>query len=88
MRSITPIVIAGGLGTRLRRVCPDRPKVLAQVAGRRYDADGRILPPAPRAVGKGPPAALLLLAFLAIFAGLVGAVQVTRPRPEAAPGGQ
>ena len=32
----TMILLAGGLGTRLRQVIPDRPKVLAMVAGRPF----------------------------------------------------
>lgn len=33
---ITPAILAGGLGTRLRDALPDRPKVLAPVAGRPF----------------------------------------------------
>ncbi len=33
---ITPVILAGGLGTRLRSVVADRPKVLAEVAGRPF----------------------------------------------------
>jgi len=33
---ITAAILAGGLGTRLRSVVPDRPKVLAEVAGRPF----------------------------------------------------
>ena len=33
---VTAYVLAGGLGTRLRAVAPDRPKILAQVRGRPF----------------------------------------------------
>jgi NDP-sugar pyrophosphorylase family protein len=33
---VTAIILAGGLGTRLRTVVPDKPKVLATVAGRPF----------------------------------------------------
>jgi D-glycero-alpha-D-manno-heptose 1-phosphate guanylyltransferase len=33
MKTSTAIVLAGGLGTRLQTILPDRPKVLAEVAG-------------------------------------------------------
>ncbi|MHC1745259.1 MAG: nucleotidyltransferase family protein [Syntrophobacteraceae bacterium] len=33
---LTAVVLAGGLGTRLRSVMPDRPKVLAEVRGRPF----------------------------------------------------
>lgn len=36
MHSITPIVLAGGLGTRLRTVTGETPKVLAEVRGRPF----------------------------------------------------
>ena len=36
LRSTTAIILAGGLGTRLRPVVSDRPKVLAEVAGRPF----------------------------------------------------
>jgi NDP-sugar pyrophosphorylase family protein len=36
MNDITAIVLAGGLGTRLRAVVADQPKVLAEVSGRPY----------------------------------------------------
>jgi NDP-sugar pyrophosphorylase family protein len=36
LRSCTAAILAGGLGTRLRSVVADRPKVLAEVAGRPY----------------------------------------------------
>lgn len=36
LRPITAVVLAGGLGTRLRSVVPDKPKVLAEVAGRPF----------------------------------------------------
>jgi D-glycero-alpha-D-manno-heptose 1-phosphate guanylyltransferase len=36
MSDFTAIILAGGLGTRLRTVVPDRPKVLATVAGRPF----------------------------------------------------
>lgn len=35
-RLVTPLVLAGGLGTRLAPVLPDTPKVLAPVAGRPF----------------------------------------------------
>jgi len=34
--AVTALILAGGLGTRLRAVVPDRPKVLAPVAGRPF----------------------------------------------------
>jgi D-glycero-alpha-D-manno-heptose 1-phosphate guanylyltransferase len=34
--NVTAVILAGGLGTRLRSVVADRPKVLATVAGRPY----------------------------------------------------
>jgi D-glycero-alpha-D-manno-heptose 1-phosphate guanylyltransferase len=36
MRDVTGVVLAGGLGTRLRTVVDDRPKVLAEVNGRPF----------------------------------------------------
>jgi NDP-sugar pyrophosphorylase family protein len=36
LSNITAAILAGGLGTRLRSVIPDRPKVLAEVAGRPF----------------------------------------------------
>jgi NDP-sugar pyrophosphorylase family protein len=36
LQHITAAILAGGLGTRLRPVLPDRPKVLAPVGGRPY----------------------------------------------------
>lgn len=36
MNDVTAIILAGGLGTRLRAVVADRPKVLAPVAGRPF----------------------------------------------------
>lgn len=36
MDEVTPIILAGGLGTRLRESVSDRPKVLAPVAGRPF----------------------------------------------------
>lgn len=36
LASATAVVLAGGLGTRLRRIVADRPKVLASVAGRPF----------------------------------------------------
>ena len=36
LRDVTALILAGGLGTRLRSVVPDRPKVLAPVAGRPF----------------------------------------------------
>ncbi len=38
MQKITPIILAGGLGTRLRPIVSDRPKVLAPVNGRPFIA--------------------------------------------------
>ncbi len=35
-REVTALLLAGGLGTRLRDSVPDRPKVLAEVAGRPF----------------------------------------------------
>lgn len=35
---VTPVILAGGRGTRLRSVVSDRPKVLAEVAGRPFIA--------------------------------------------------
>jgi NDP-sugar pyrophosphorylase family protein len=34
--SVTAVILAGGLGTRLRSVVADRPKVLADVCGRPF----------------------------------------------------
>lgn len=34
--TITAVILAGGLGTRLRSVVSDRPKVLAEVGGRPF----------------------------------------------------
>ena len=36
LREITALVLAGGMGTRLRSVVADRPKVLAEVSGRPF----------------------------------------------------
>lgn len=36
LNELTAVVLAGGLGTRLRGAVPDRPKVLAPVAGRPF----------------------------------------------------
>ena len=36
MAGLTAVILAGGLGTRLRSVVPDRPKVLALVRGRPF----------------------------------------------------
>ncbi|MBI4806801.1 MAG: nucleotidyltransferase family protein [Desulfovibrio sp.] len=36
MTDVTAIILAGGLGTRLRQAIPDRPKALAHVAGRPF----------------------------------------------------
>jgi NDP-sugar pyrophosphorylase family protein len=36
MRDVPALILAGGLGTRLRGVVPDRPKVLARVTGRPF----------------------------------------------------
>ena len=36
MTDLTAVILAGGLGTRLRSVVPDRPKVLAAVRGRPF----------------------------------------------------
>ena len=36
MREVTSIVLAGGLGTRLRSIVADRPKVMAEVNGRPF----------------------------------------------------
>jgi D-glycero-alpha-D-manno-heptose 1-phosphate guanylyltransferase len=36
LANITAAILAGGLGTRLRSVVPDRPKVLAEVQGRPF----------------------------------------------------
>src|SRR5262245_40765323 len=36
MMNLTAVVLAGGMGTRLRSVVADRPKVLAPVAGRPF----------------------------------------------------
>ncbi|MEM7204410.1 MAG: nucleotidyltransferase family protein [Planctomycetota bacterium] len=36
LRDVTAVVLAGGLGTRLRSVVSDRPKVLAEVLGRPF----------------------------------------------------
>ncbi|MGQ0636918.1 MAG: nucleotidyltransferase family protein [Planctomycetaceae bacterium] len=38
-RDVTALILAGGLGTRLRRVVADRPKVLAPVQGRPFLAN-------------------------------------------------
>lgn len=34
--SVTAVILAGGLGTRLRSAVPDRPKAMAEVAGRPF----------------------------------------------------
>ena len=36
LSDITAVILAGGLGTRLRSVVPDRPKVLAEVHGKYF----------------------------------------------------
>ncbi len=36
LRGVTAAILAGGLGTRLRAAVPDRPKVLAPVAGQPF----------------------------------------------------
>ncbi len=36
LSKVTAAILAGGLGTRLRPVVPDRPKVLADVRGRPF----------------------------------------------------
>jgi len=36
LSEVTAAILAGGLGTRLRSVVPDRPKVLAEVSGRPF----------------------------------------------------
>lgn len=36
MHDVTAVVLAGGLGTRLRSAVPDRPKAMAEVAGRPF----------------------------------------------------
>lgn len=36
MVEVTAVILAGGLGTRLRSVLPDRPKVLAEIHGRPF----------------------------------------------------
>ena len=36
LADITAVILAGGLGTRLRPVVGDRPKVLAEVGGRPF----------------------------------------------------
>lgn len=36
LSSTTVVILAGGMGTRLRSVCSDRPKVLARVKGRPF----------------------------------------------------
>lgn len=36
LADVDAVVLAGGLGTRIRTVLPDRPKVLAEVAGRPF----------------------------------------------------
>lgn len=36
MKNLTAVILAGGLGTRLRSVVADRPKVLAEVLGRPF----------------------------------------------------
>ena len=36
LSDVTPVILAGGLGTRLRSVVSDRPKVLAEVFGRPF----------------------------------------------------
>ena len=35
-KNVTALILAGGLGTRLQSSLPDRPKVLAPVAGRPF----------------------------------------------------
>ncbi len=35
-KNVTALILAGGLGTRLQSILPDRPKVLAPVAGRPF----------------------------------------------------
>jgi D-glycero-alpha-D-manno-heptose 1-phosphate guanylyltransferase len=36
LRNLTPVILVGGLGTRLRTVIPDRPKPLAEIHGRPF----------------------------------------------------
>lgn len=36
LSSITAVILAGGLGTRLRSVVPDKPKVMAEINGRPF----------------------------------------------------
>ena len=36
LSGITPVILAGGLGTRLHTTVPDRPKVLAEILGRPF----------------------------------------------------
>jgi len=36
LSKITAAILAGGLGTRLRSIVPDKPKVLAQISGRAF----------------------------------------------------
>jgi len=36
LTSVTPVILAGGKGTRLASVCPDSPKVIAPVDGRPF----------------------------------------------------
>ncbi|MBI4804286.1 MAG: NTP transferase domain-containing protein [Desulfovibrio sp.] len=36
MRSVTAVILAGGLGSRLRDAVPGKPKVMAEVAGRPF----------------------------------------------------
>jgi D-glycero-alpha-D-manno-heptose 1-phosphate guanylyltransferase len=36
MANITAVILAGGLGTRLRSIVPDKPKVLAELGGRPF----------------------------------------------------
>ena len=41
LQDITAVILAGGLGTRLRSVVADRPKVLAEVRGLSFDEIAR-----------------------------------------------